>query len=238
MPIRKFIKHLFSPQRPTHPAIIANNMISVAADKDLPVRDCEFVVFDTELTGLNLRKDEIISIGAVRIKNLRICFEDTFYALIKPQGKLHTASTLIHRITPGELLGAGPIVEVLPRFIDFCGGAFLVGHHVSLDLGFVNRACENYLGGVIQSSSLDTMLLSMAYKAALDGPYFDHREKQGAYKLSSLSEEFHLPKFPEHNAFQDALQTAYLFIYLIRKMRPGDTGTVNDYLKMKGKRNN
>jgi DNA polymerase III subunit epsilon len=238
MPIRKFIKRIFSSRQPAHPAIIANNMISVAADKDLPVRDCEFVVFDTELTGLNLRKDEIIAIGAVRVKNVRICFEDTFYALIKPRGKLHTASTLIHRITPGELLGAEPIVEVLPRFIDFCGGAFLVGHHVSLDLGFVNRACQNYLGGVISSSSLDTMQLAMAYKASLNGPYSDHREKQGAYRLSSLSEEFHLPKFPEHNAFQDALQTAYLFIYLIRKMQYGDTGTVNDYLKVKGKRNN
>ena len=127
MPIRKFINRLFSSQQSTHPAIIANNMISVASDKELPVRDCEFVVFDTELTGLNPRKDEIIAIGAVRIKNMRICFEDTFYALIKPRGKLHTPSTLIHRITPGELLGAEPIVDVLPRFIDFCGGAFLVG---------------------------------------------------------------------------------------------------------------
>ena len=129
--------------------------------------------------------------------------------------------------------GAAPIEEVLPRFIDFCGGAFLVGHHVSLDLGFVNRACQNYLGGVIKSSSLDTMRLAMAYKTSLNGPYLDHHEKQDSYRLASLSDEFHLPKFAEHNALQDALQTAYLFIYLIRKMRNGDTGTVNDYMKMK-----
>ena len=104
-----------------------------------------------------------------------------------------------------------------------------------MDLNFVNRACENYLGGVIQSSSLDTMRLAMAYKASMNGPYFDHREKQDSYSLSSLSEEFHLPKFEEHNALQDALQTAYLFIYLIHKMRYGDTGTVSDYLKIGGK---
>jgi DNA polymerase-3 subunit epsilon len=236
MPIRKFIRGLFSSQQPTHPAIVANNMISIAADKDLPVRDCEFVVFDTELTGLNQRKDEIIAIGAVRIKNLRISFDDSFYALIKPRGKLHTPSTLIHRITPGELRVAEPIDQVLPRFVDFCGGAFLVGHHVSLDLEFVNRACQTHLGGVIQSSSLDTMRLAMAYKASLNGPYADHREKQGAYRLSSLSDEFHLPRFDEHNALQDALQTAYLFIYLIRKMPYGDSGTVNEYLKLGGKK--
>ncbi|MBT3259867.1 MAG: 3'-5' exonuclease [Deltaproteobacteria bacterium] len=235
MLITKFIRRLFSSKQPTHPAIVANNLISVASDRGLLVRDCEFVVFDTELTGLNQRKDEIIAIGGVRIKNLRICCEDTFYALIKPRGKLHTPSTLIHRITPGELLGAEPTDDVLPRFIDFCGGAFLVGHHVSMDLRFVNRACENYLGGVIRSSSLDTMRLAMAYKASMNGPYFDHREKQDSYSLSSLSEEFHLPKFEEHNALQDALQTAYLFIYLIHKMRYGDTGTVSDYLKIGGK---
>lgn len=236
MPITKLIRRLFLSKQPTHPTIVANNLISVASDRTLPVRDCEFVVFDTELTGLNQRKDEIIAIGAVRIKNVRICCEDTFYALIKPRGKLHTHSTLIHRITPGELLEAKPIADVLPRFIDFCGGAFLVGHHVSMDLSFVNRACENYLGGVIRSSSLDTMRLAMAYKASMNGPYFDHREKQNSYSLSSLSEEFHLPKFAEHNALQDALQTAYLFIYLIHKMGPGDTGTVNDYIKIGGRR--
>ncbi len=236
MPITKFIRRLFSSKQPTHPTIVANNLISVASDRNLPVRDCEFVVFDTELTGLNQRKDEIIAIGAVRIKNVRICCEDTFYALIKPRGKLHTHSTLIHRITPSELLEAKPIADVLPCFIDFCGGAFLVGHHVSMDLSFVNRACENYLGGVIRSSSLDTMRLAMAYKASMNGPYFDHREKQNFYSLSSLSEEFHLPKFAEHNALQDALQTAYLFIYLIHKMGSGDTGTVNDYIKIGGRR--
>lgn len=236
MPITKFIRRLFASKQPTHPTIVANNLISVASDRNLPVRDCEFVVFDTELTGLNQRKDEIIAIGAVRIKNVRICCEDTFYALIKPRGKLHTHSTLIHRITPGELLEAKPIADVLPHFIDFCGGAFLVGHHVSMDLSFVNRACENYLGGVIRSSNLDTMRLAMAYKASMNGPYFDHREKQNSYSLSSLSEEFHLPKFAEHNALQDALQTAYLFIYLIHKMGPGDTGTVNDYIKIGGRR--
>ena len=236
MQIKNFIKRLFPSKKPAHSAIVANNLISVASDKDLPVRDCEFVVFDTELTGLNQRKDEMIAIGAVRIKNMRICCDDTFYALIKPRGKLHSPSTLIHRITPGELQGAEPINDVLPRFIDFCSGAFLVGHHVSLDLSFVNRACENYLGGTIQSSSLDTMRLAMAYKASMSGPYFDHNEKRNSYRLSFLSEEFHLPKFEEHNALQDAFQTAYLFIYLIHKMRPGNTGTVNDYLKIGGTR--
>jgi len=235
MPIKKIFRRLFTSKQPTHPAIAANNLVSVASDKDLSVRDCEFVVFDTELTGLNQRKDEIVAIGAVRIKNMRICCEGTFYALIKPRGKLHTPSTLIHRITPRELTGAQRIDDVLPRFIDFCGGAFLVGHHVSMDLNFVNRACENYLGGVIQSSSLDTMRLAMAYKASMNGPYFDHREKQDSYRLSSLSEEFNLPKFEEHNALQDAFQTAYLFIYLVHKMRYGDAGTVSDYLKIGGK---
>ena len=235
MPFTKHIKNLFSSKKPTHPSIVANNLISVAADKHVPVRNCEFVVFDTELTGLNPRKDEIIAIGAVRIKNLRICCGDNFYALIKPRGKLHTPSTLIHRITPRELSGAESVVDVLPRFVDYCGGAFLVGHHVLLDMGFVNRASQDYLGGIIQSSSLDTMRLAMAYKESLNGPHVDHRERHNSYTLSSLSEEFHLPRFEEHNALQDAMQTAYLFVYLIHKLRLGAAGSMNDYLKIAGK---
>ena len=229
------MKNLFSSKKATHPSIVANNLISAAADKQVPIRNCEFVVFDTELTGLNPRKDEIVAIGAVRIRNLQICCGDTFYALIKPRGKLHSPSTLIHRITPRELSGAESIVDVLPRFVDYCGGAFLMGHHVLLDLGFVNRACQNYLNGIIKSSSLDTMRLAMAYKESLNGPHVDHREKPNSYRLSSLTEEFHLPRFGEHHALQDAMQTAYLFIYLIHKMRLGTEGTMNDYLKIGGK---
>ena len=38
----------------------------------------EVVVFDTETTGLNPKKDEILSIGAVKLKGNKILMSETF----------------------------------------------------------------------------------------------------------------------------------------------------------------
>jgi DNA polymerase III subunit epsilon len=43
----------------------------------------EYVVFDTETTGLNPKVDEILSIGAVKIKGNKILTSQTFEIYIK-----------------------------------------------------------------------------------------------------------------------------------------------------------
>lgn len=216
----------------SHPIIAQNNSFFHHYDKKLPLQDYNFVVFDTELTGLDRKNDFIIAIGAVRIKNLQICCNETFYILVKPEKKIQSDSTLIHRITPEELQKAGNIADALPRFIEFCAGDVLVGHYVGLDIGFVNRSAKEVLGGIIHNPCLDTMRLAMAYKELQNGRYFDHYTSQSAYNLASLAREYRLPEFSQHNALQDAMQTAYLFLFFAKNMRSkGRMHTLKDFLK-------
>lgn len=218
-------------RRETHPLILHNNeRFKPGAEYHQLLQDCDFVVFDTELTGFNRKQDEIVAIGAVRIKNLRIMCGETFYALVRPDERFHTQSTLVHRLTPQELLGASTMAEVLPSFLEFCGDAFLVGHFVRLDLDFINRATKRLMGGILQTPYFDTMCLAMAYNDHRNGTFCDHFSRQGEYTLSALSREFGLPAFTEHNALQDSVQTAYLFLYLIKKMRAMGLQTMQEYL--------
>jgi len=231
MPLSESIKKaLRFGRRSVHPLITANNQHFKGADYPQLLSDCEFVVFDTELTGFNNKHDEIIAIGAVRIRNLRIVCGETFYALVRPDVRFQTKSTLVHRLTPQELHGASPMVEVLPRFLDFCGNAFLVGHFVRLDLEFINRSTHKLMGGVLHTPYLDTMCLAMAYNDLEHGSYCDHYNRPGAYTLAALSKEYGLPSFVEHNALQDSLQTAYLFLYLVKKIQRHGVRTMNEYL--------
>lgn len=188
------------------------------------------VVFDTELTGLNAKKDEIVAIGAVKIRNLQIQCTETFYALVKPEEQSHTPSTLIHRITPQELQKAEKIADILPRFLEFCGDAIHIGHYLRLDLEFFNAAARKILGGAIRTPYLDTMRLAMTYNEAKHGHYYDHSNIHGAYTLTALSKEFGLPVFTAHNALQDSFQTAYLFLFLAKQMRGYGCRTMADYL--------
>ena len=80
------LKNIFSgPKKDNHPLIQRNNTFFNKFDKSLPLQNYDFVVLDTELTGLNRKNDDIVAIGAVRIKNLQICCSETFYLLVKPE---------------------------------------------------------------------------------------------------------------------------------------------------------
>lgn len=198
-------------------------------DQSKPLVEYDFVVVDTELTGLDRKNDEIVSIGAVGIKNLQIDLSCVFHQYVKPKKLAPTEATLIHRITPDQLRIAPDIEEVLPEFIDFIGNSLLVGHHVGLDMSFLNRACQTHLGGTINNPGVDTMRLARGYKRVLLGYYHDMSAvASNSYRLEDLGREFHLPAFEAHDALEDALQTAYLFLFLVKKFRKGGLETLRE----------
>jgi DNA polymerase-3 subunit epsilon len=215
---------------PEHQAFARNHDFFKHFDQHKPIAEYDYVVVDTELTGLSKRRDEIVSIGAIHIKNLQIIAGHTFYTLIRPEHKIDaTDSTIIHRITPQELLQAPKIQEVLPEFIDFCGNALLVGHYIDLDTSFLNKECQRFFKAKLQSPGLDTIRMAQIY-TELNWQHHDDRFNLNiSYNLTDLSKQYNLPLFPAHNALQDALQTAYLFIYLAKSLKKNGLHTLKDF---------
>ncbi len=214
--------------RKQHPVLQENHAWFRQFDQTKTLREYDFVVFDTELTGLNSRKDEIVSIGAVRIKNLRIQMSDNFYVFVKPKGRLPKDSTLIHRITPEQIKNAPPLEDVLEDFIRFCNGSLIVGHYIDLDMGFLNKATRKILGGTIENPCIDTLRLAQVFKEEEWGNYYDQFNYNISFNLADLAEEYNLPKMETHDALQDAIQTAYLFLFLVRKLNRGGIRTLKD----------
>lgn len=212
----------------SHPALINNKKLFADFSQGRPLHEYAFVVFDTELTGLNKRKDEIISIGAVRIVNLQIELSQSFHRYIRPGNLDPNQATLVHRITPQELRTAPPIEEVLPEFIEFCGDGLLVGHYVGIDMHFLNKAVRNSLGGMLSNPTIDTMRLARGYEEARCTDFYGSTDQSHSYNLDILCEQFKLPKFKPHDALEDALQTAYLFMVLIKKFRHGGIRTLKE----------
>jgi len=214
--------------RTQHPSFIRNRDYFTEIDQNRPIDSYEFVVYDTELTGLNPRKDEIVSIGAVRIRNLQILVGETFHTYLKPQRNLPKNSTLIHRITPQQIENSPALEEILPEFVDFCGQAFLVGHYVGLDTSFINRSAKKMFGSGLHNPCLDTMRLAQAYREMTWENYHDRFRMNVSFNLADLGKEYSLPPFTRHDAFEDAMQTAYLFVYLVKKMRAQGIITLKD----------
>ncbi len=212
-----------------HDVIKHNRAFFKNFDKSRPLSDYSFVVFDTELTGLKRKKDEIIAIGGVRIRNLQIDLSDTFHYYVRPEKLDHTKATLVHKITPEQLKQVPPLQEVLPRFLSFVGTDLLVGHFIGLDMGFLNVATRKFYNGTLANSCLDTLRMAQIYKRVILGRYHENStSSKNNYNLQSLSLEFNLPFFDAHDALDDALQTAYLFLFFAKKMQKYGVVSLSD----------
>lgn len=221
-----------APEVPTLDQLARNHALFADLDPGQyyarPLEDYTFAVLDTELTGMDPASDEIVSIGAVRIRGLHLDPRDGFYALVRPDMDLPKLSTLIHHITPEMLHRAPPVAEVLPGLLDWLGDSLIVGHHVGLDMAFLNRALRRHHGAGLRTPCLDTMRLAQAYQEHLWENRYDAFNLKISYNLGSLTETYGLPRLPAHNAWGDALQAAYLFLFLVRKLGSGRIRTLKD----------
>lgn len=226
--LHKIKGHILGNPKPAHELLQKNNEFFKKLDQSQPLESYEFIVLDTELTGFDTKKDEIVSIGALKIRNLQILPYHNFSTLIRPKKGLPKDSTLVHRITPQDIETAPTIEEVLPQFISFCSRGLLVGHFIELDMGFINRETHRYLGGTMANPAIDTLRLVQRYREKTCGMVNERFCFNASYRLTDLAREYQLPDFVAHDALQDALQTAYLFLFLIKKMQHIGFHTLKD----------
>lgn len=122
--------------------------------------ELEYVIFDLETTGLYAEEgDEVIEIGAVRVKDLKISGED-FQSLVKPSVAIPESSSAIHGIRDQDVKDAPPIQEVLPRFVEYCGNRVWVAQNARFDMSFVLRDLQKMDLAFRQSFVTDTIGLS------------------------------------------------------------------------------
>ena len=158
----------------------------------------EYVVVDTETTGLKTHRDAIVQIGAVRIADGKLIAGDSFERLVNPGRPIPAASTRFHGITDDMVARAPDIDEILGEFMEFAGDAALIGHNIAFDLAFMERT------RAIENPTLDTMLLSL-------GAFPDRR----GHTLEDLAKHYDEPVRDRHTALGDADLTARLFLRLL-----------------------
>jgi len=173
-------------------------------------QEARFVVVDTELTGLDPRKDDIVSIGAVRMLGGRLDIGGAFYELVRPSAVLDARSIVIHRITPSQIEAMPLIDDILASFLAYAGEAVLLGHCVSVDLGFLNREARRLNGAPLANPTVDTLsMYGWLRHRNMDHPAFQLPIPQ--ISLFTLAKAFDIPVENAHTALGDAYVTAQLF---------------------------
>ena len=156
-----------------------------------------YVAFDLETTGLSPDKNEIIEIGALKVRDGKI--QERFMEFICPCEKISSAVQELTGITNEMVSCARCRDEVVRDFISFCEDDVLIGHNVIFDYSFMKVAASS-IGLPFEKMGIDT--LKIARKV--------HKDMESK-TLGSLCAHYGIENKAAHRAYHDALATAKLY---------------------------
>ncbi|MFG0784944.1 3'-5' exonuclease [Delftia tsuruhatensis] len=175
----------------------------------------EWVALDCETTGLDVRSDEIVSIGAVRIVGERILSSERLELLVRPSRSVPGDSVRIHRLRERDLARGLAIEDALAQLLRFIGSRPLVGYYLEFDVAMIERVLRPWLGTGLPNERIEVSAL-----------YYDHRFRQLLpwqqqapeidLRFATLMADLGLPRREAHDALNDAVMAALAFIKLRR----------------------
>ena len=168
----------------------------------------EYVCFDCETTGLDPKKDDIVSIGAVIIKNNTIIASKKFVKFVKPKTKLQAEAIKVHHIRECDLQDAEDMDTVIEEFLHFIGNRTLVGYYLEFDVAMINKYVKPKLGITLPNKILEVSAIYYDYKIEkIPQANIDLR-------FNTIMNELKIPSFGKHDAYSDAMMTSMIFIKL------------------------
>ena len=170
----------------------------------------EYVVFDTETTGLNPKEDEILSIGAVIIKDNKILTSQTFEIYLRPSKSISSKSIEIHGIRPCDLQNATDVKEGIRGFLEFIGSRDLIGYYLEFDVAMINKYIKPMLGITLPNKMIEVSEMYFEKEITLI--------PQGNIDLrfDTILKNYDIPNMGLHNAVNDAIMTAMIYLKLTK----------------------
>lgn len=204
----------------------------IAIDPRTPIEEVDYVAFDTELTGLDPKRDTIISIGAVKLRGGRIFPGKVFYRLVQPESELRPEGVVVHELMHSDLEEADRASDVLVDFVEFVGDSVLLGHFVHIDVGFVSRAMKRIFGVGLKRSAVDTATLH-DWLIENDSRFAAHHGGISVKKnLFSTATRYGIDVNRAHDALFDAFVTAQLFQRFLGFLPANGVRTVKELLEV------
>jgi len=188
-------------------------------DSSQPLKSTRFLVLDCEMSGLDVKRCHLLSLGWAVIEHGRIINSSGKHLLIHAE-KGTGDSSKIHGLMDSSIAGARSAAAVLMLLIEQMQGAVLVFHHAPLDIRFLQKeAIENFHCPLL-FTYLDTMHIEKR-RIHIQG-------KTKGLRLSQCRERYGLVSGSQHNALADAVATAELLLAQASYLDRGDTLKLSD----------
>ena len=174
----------------------------------------EWVSLDCETTGLNTRTDEIISVGAVKIRGQRIMSSERLEFLVRPEKGVSAESIRVHRLRVQDVQGGLPAPEAMRRLLHFIGARPLVGYYLEFDVAMLNRAVKPLIGIGLPQPKIEVSALYHDYKFRQLPPSHQQGNVDIDLRFATIMADLGLPVRDAHDALNDAMMAALAFIKL------------------------
>jgi DNA polymerase III subunit epsilon len=199
---------------------------------EMPINEASYVVIDTELTGLKLKQDSIVSVGAIAMTGGRIEVGRTFYRVVEPRTELRGSSVIVHGIMPSEVRALPVIGQVLPEFMEFCGDSVVVGHFLPIDLGFLNEELVRARRAKMRNPAVDTLVIHRWLQEREEVVCAYYGGSADPSDLFALAKRHGIPVSGAHNALNDAFVTAQLFQRFLSMLPGRGVKTIRDLVRI------
>lgn len=174
----------------------------------------EWVSFDCETTGLQVGKDEIISIGAVRIVGDRILSSERLHVIVRPEKGVSAQSIVIHHLREQDVASGLTPEEAIKRLLHFIGSRPMVGYYLEFDVAMVNQVLFPMLGFGLPQPQIEVSALYHSHKMRQLPMYQRQHPPEIDLRLATLMKDLDLPMLPAHDPVNDAVMAAMAFIKL------------------------
>ena len=173
----------------------------------------EWVAIDCETTGLDVRHDEIVSIGAVRIAGNRLLTSQRLELLVRPERSLKVASMRVHRLRERDVAQGLPPQQAMRQLLDFIGSRPLVGYYLEFDVAMINREIWPMLGVRLPQRKIEVSAMYYDHKLH-QMPAHARGEQVIDLRFATLMNELALPMRAAHDALNDAVMAGLAFVKL------------------------
>jgi len=172
----------------------------------------EWVALDCETTGLNVHRDEIVSVGAVRIVGDRILTSERLDLLVRPSRRISADSVRVHGLRERDVVEGMDPDEALMQLMRFIGSRPLVGYYLEFDVAMINRAIFPRLGMGLPQRKIEVSAMYYDWRRRQLPPYQEH--SQIDLRFATMMQALDLPMSGVHDALNDAVMAALAFVKL------------------------
>ena len=166
-------------------------------------KSSKYVILSTETTGLNPKKDVILSFGALAVINDVIRVGDNFEVVILQYKYLHDNGMSNDFLIESKLTKlAEP--QAIQSLVDYIGNAVLVGHQIHFYIEMINDVLEKMECGKLKNEALDVEIMHQKL--------MDITNK--SFSLDELVKHYKIPQSERNTASDDAYSIALLFLKL------------------------